>query len=49
MKNAMRVDICSSRPGTTGAEVGMAVMKNPWFCVQRTVSGATSSHRWKVL
>ena len=44
MKNAIRVDICSSRPGTTGAGVGMAVMKNPWFCVQRTMSGATSLH-----
>jgi len=44
MKKAMRVDICSSRPGTTGAGVGMAVMENPWFCVQRTMSGTTSLH-----
>ncbi|KWV79326.1 hypothetical protein PFLL34_00342 [Pseudomonas fluorescens] len=44
IKKAMRVDICSSRPGTTGAGVGMAVMKNPWFGVQRTMSGATSLH-----
>src|SRR5450830_2156408 len=44
MKKAIRVDICSSRPGTMGAGLGMAVMENPWFCVQRTMSGATSLH-----
>jgi hypothetical protein len=51
MKNAIRVDICSSRPGTTGAGVLMAVMKNPWFAfnddVQRNILAhqAVSSER----
>src|SRR5450830_1383909 len=34
----------TSGAGTMGAGLGMAVMENPWFCVQRTMSGATSLH-----
>jgi hypothetical protein len=44
MKKAMRVDICSRRPGMTGAGVLRAVMKNPWRCGLLTECRTTSLH-----